>query len=410
MRIVILTLLGALTIVVHAQSAKLSIEQATEIALKNNESVKAASWEVEKQKQLKKTAFDLPKTDVSLLYGQYNSYAKKDNNITISQTIPFTALGSQGSLNRSLVTSVELRKAVTENELVYQVKQVYYQLTFVQARHQLLLQQDSIYEGFLKSASLRFSTGETNLLEKATAETQRNETKNQLNQINADILVLRMQLKTLLNSDTLPEISDENLSEIISKEVSDSSSALANPGLAYLRQQVDVAQNQKKVETARFAPDLKVGFFTQTLIDVPNLENNGRLATINDRFNGFHVGLALPLWFMSHQGRVKAAEFGKQAAQSNYQYQQVLVQGQLQQAIQQFTKSKNSLIYYTTSALPNAALILKQSQTAFKGGEISYAEYLLGVRSAISIKEGYLQTLNEYNQNSIHIEFLSGNK
>ena len=409
MKIILIALIG-LSVVAHAQSDKLSIEQATDIALKNNLTVKSASFEVEKQTQLKKTGFDLPKTDVSLQYGQYNSYAKKDNNITITQTIPFTAFGSQGTLNRSLVASTELKKAVTENELVYQVKQVYYQLAYTKARHQLLLQQDSLYEGFLKSAALRFTTGETHLLEKATAETQRNEIRNQLNQNEADILILQTQLKTLLNSSTLPEIQTENLSEMVANEIPDSSSASANPSLAYLRQQVDVAQNQKKVEAARLAPDLKVGFFTQTLIDVPDPENNGRLATASDRFTGFQVGLAFPLWFVSHQGRIKAADLSKQAAQSNYDYQQAIVEGQWQQAIQQLTKSRNSLIYYTTSALPNATLILKQSQTAFKEGEIGYAEYLLGVRSAISIKEGYLQTLNEYNQNKIHIEFLSGNK
>ncbi|HEY5822968.1 MAG TPA: TolC family protein [Cyclobacteriaceae bacterium] len=408
MRIVIILLI--LSIAAHAQSDKLSIEQATEIALKNNPGIKSASFEVEKQTQLKKTGFDLPKTDVSLLYGQYNSYAKKDNNITITQTIPFTAFGSQGTLNRSLVASTELKKAVTENELVYQVKQVYYQLAYIQARHQLLLQQDSLYEGFLKSAALRFTTGETHLLEKATAETQRNEIKNQLNQNEADILILRTQLKTLLSSATLPEIQMENPSEIKANEIPDSSSASTNPSLAYLRQQVDVAQNQKKVETARLAPDLRVGFFTQTLIDVPDLENGGRLATASDRFTGFQVGLAFPLWFVSHQGRIKAADLSKQAAQSNYDYQQAVMQGQWQQAMQQLTKSRNSLVYYTASALPNATLILKQSQKAFKEGEIGYAEYLLGVRSAISIKEGYLQTLNEYNQNKIHIEYLSGNK
>ncbi len=408
MRIVIIILFVLLSVAGFAQSSKLSVQQAIDIALKNNGSIKAATSEVEQQKQLKKTSFDLPKTDVSLQYGQYNSY-RKDNNFTVSQTIPFTALGSQASYSRSLVASSEMKKAITENELVYQVKQVYYQLAFMQARYSLLLEQDSIYAGFLKSASLRYKTGETNLLEKATAETQRNEVMNQLQKSKSDVVILQTQLKTLLNSETLPEISETTLVEIESKQLHDTSSVSSNPSLAYMRQQVEVAQRFKKVEAAKFAPDFKVGFFTQTLIDVPNLEN-GRLATIGDRFTGIQVGLSLPLWFVPHQARLKAAEFGKQTAQSNYQYHNLTMQGQFQQAAQQYEKNKNSLSYYHTSALPNAELILKQSQTSFKAGEIGYAEYLLGLRSAIGIKEGYLQTLNDYNQSIIYIEFLSGNK
>jgi len=405
----ILVPLFLLSLAAHAQSGKLTIEQAVAEALKNNAGIKAAAYEVDMQKQLKKTSFDLPKTNISLLYGQYNSYSKNDNNITISQAIPFTALGSQGALNRSVVASSEMKKAESENELVYQVKQTYYQLAFEQARRDLLFQQDSIYAGFLKSASLRYKTGESNLLEQTTAEAQRNEVRNQLQQNERNIIVLRTQLKTLLNSSELPEISETSLNELPFQESIDTTVLASNPALAFTRQQVEVAKAQKKVENAKFAPDLLVGYFNQTLIDVVNTEN-GAVATSADRFSGFQVGLAIPLWFAPHQGRAKAAAFNQQAAQSNYKNFQITLKGLWEQAVQQFLKNKSSLEYYKTSAIPNADLILKQSQIAFVNGEVGYAEYLLGVRSAISLKEGSLQTLNDYNQSIIYLEFLSGNK
>ena len=303
MRTIVIILFSLSSLIAFAQSGKLTLEQAVDIALKNNKGIQAASYEVEYQKQLKKTSFDLPKTDIILMRGQYNSYAKNDNNITVLQTIPFAALGSQGSLNRSLMASAELKKAATENELVYQVKQVYYQLAFTQSRNDLLLQQDSIYEGFLKAASLRFNTGETNLLEKTTAETQSSEVKNQLRQSKATALVLRTQLKTLLNSDVLPQIAENTLSEIEIGESPDSAVPVSNPALAFMRQQVEVAKSQKKVESAKFAPDLLVGFFSQTLIGTINTEN-GSIAKSSNRFTVFQVGVSLPLLFVPYQGRV----------------------------------------------------------------------------------------------------------
>jgi len=409
MKILIIITFSLSSLAGFAQSDKLTIRQAIDVALKNNIGIKSAAYEVESQRQLKKTGFDLPKTNVALLYGQYNGFSKNDNNISINQSIPFAALGSQASLNRSLIASSELKKASTENELVYQVKQVFYQIAFLHGRNTLLLQQDSLYEGFLKAATLRYKTGETNLLEQATAETQRNEIKNQLRQNQSTITVFRTQLKTLLNSETLPEISENTLRELEFNETPDTTALAANPSLAFMRQQIEVAKSEKKVEAAKFAPDLLIGYFNQTLIDVPNTET-GAIATSKDRFTGIQVGVSIPLWFVPHQGRVKAAEFNRQAAQSNYQYYQSTLHGQLQQAAQQYAKNKSSLEYYRSSALPNAELILKQSQIAFRGGEIGYAEYLLGVRNAISIKEGYLQTLSDYNQSIIYIEFLSGNK
>ena len=404
------TLFLLMTLIGKSQQL-LTLEQAIESALQKNEGVQAARYNIESQKALKKTGFDLPKTNVSLLYGQYNSYAKNDNNLTVTQTIPFTAFGSQGALNRSLVASSELKKAATENELIFQVKQVYYQLAFLRAKQKLLEQQDSIYGGFLKAASLRYKTGEANLLEQATAESQRNEVRNLLSKNQADQLVIRNQLKTLINSEELPDITDAELNQISFSNTPDSVAVQANPSARYMQQQMQVAKDEKKVEAAKAAPEVMLGFFTQTLIGIQDAESgSGAIASSSDRFTGFQVGLSIPLWFVPQQGRVKAAEYNRQAAESNYQYYHKTLQGQYQQAMQEYTKNKNSLEYYTTSALPNAELILKQTLLAFSNGEIGYAEYLLGVQKAIAIKEGHLQTLNDYNQSIIYIEFLSGNK
>lgn len=408
MRLFTILLLNAFPLAVFAQADKLTVEQAIEVALKNNASIKAAAFEVESQKQLKKTSFDLPKTNVSLMYGQYNGYPRNDNNISVAQTIPFYSLTSH-AFNRSLIASAELKKSMTENELVFHVKQAFHQLAFAKARHQLLLQQDSIYEGFLKAASLRYKTGETNLLEQTTAETQRNEVRNQILQNETSIAVIQTQLQTLLGIETTPDIAVGALVELDLPDPTDSSALTQNPSLAYMRQQVDVAKGRKRVESGKFAPDLQLGFFTQTLIDVVDSET-GAIAGSNDRFTGFQVGLAIPLWFPPHRGRVKAAEFNRQAAQGNYVYHQSTLKGEWRQAMRQHTRNRSSLAYFRTSALPNAELMLAQSRTAFRSGDVGYAEYLLAVRTAIGIKEGYLQTLNENNQGVIYLEYLQGNK
>lgn len=407
MRIVII--FTCLFISVMAFSQTLSIEQAIDAAKKNNLTLKSAALDVEGQKQLKKTSFDLPKTEVSLMYGQYNSYAKNDNNITVSQTIPFSAFGSQGRLNRSLVAASELKRASTENELVLQVKQTYFQLAHTYSLYSLLLQQDSIFEGFYRAASLRYKSGETNLLEQTTAETQRNEAKNRLRQVESDIHILRNQLKTLLNVSEVPDITDKELREISVSFSLDTALISANPLLAYSRSQIDVAASEKKLQNAKAAPDILLGYFNQTLIGTADPES-GAIANSSQRFSGFQIGISLPIWFGPHQARIRAGEYNRKIAENNYHSNKLVLSSQLEQAMQSFQKNKRSLDYYKTSALPNADLILRQSQAGFRGGEISYTEYLFGLRSAISIRENHLQTLSDFNQSIIYIEFLSGNK
>ena len=393
----------------YAQDNIFSLDEAIDYALKNNSSVRRAEYQVASRKELRKTSFDLPKTEVSLLYGQYNSYVDNDNNFTVTQSIPFSALGSQGKLNRSLIASSELQKAQTENELVFQVKQTYNRLSYAYSLRKLLLQQDSIFEGFYKSASLRYKAGETKLLEQSTAEAQRTQAKIRLRENESDIAVLRSQLRSLLNTPVTPDIEDHELSQISSGVNLDTTLLSANPSLAYARQQIEVAKNEKRVQAARFAPDFLVGFFSQTLIGTSDPET-GAVAGGDERFTGFQVGVSIPLWFAPHQARAKAAAYSKKAAESSYYAYGQQLRSKMEQAIQEFHKNRNSLASFRDSSLPNAELILKQSEASFRGGEIGYAEFLLGLRNANDIRERYLQTLHDYNQSVILIEFLSGNK
>lgn len=394
----------------NAQSP-VTLQQAIDTAMKNNQAIKAAAFEVEGQRQLKKTSVDLPKTNVSLLYGQYNSFARNDNNLTVTQNIPFTVFGSQHALNESLVVGSEMKKAVTEHELVYRLRQRYFQLSYLQNIHDLLLQQDSLYNRFAKAAALRYETGEANLLERTTAETQRNEVRNVLAKNEADQLSVRSELAVLMNSQSLPLIARTGEQTLSPDAIEQAMTAQTNPSAIYIRQQVEIAKNQKKVEAARAAPEVIVGFFNQTLIGVENTENPaGQVATSSDRFTGFHLGLAVPLWYAPHDGRRKAAEYSRQAAQVSAQHFEQALQGQYAQAYQQYEKNRNSLSYYKSSALPNAELIIKQTQGAFKAGEIGWAEVLLGLQRAMTVKEAYLSTLNEFNQSVITLDYLSGNR
>lgn len=218
-----------------------------------------------------------------------------------------------------------------------------------------------------------------------------------------------MQMKSLLNSGDLPEIEQTEFKAYDIPLTPDTTLIFSNPDLAYSRQQIDVAKSEKKFQAAKAAPDLVVGYFNQTLIGTVNPES-GAIATNGQRFSGFQVGVSIPLWFGPHQGRVKAAELNARAAESSYASEKLRMLTLIEQAVQEFQKNKASLEYYQTSALPNADLILKQSQAGFRGGDIAYTEYLLGLRNAIGIRENYLKTLNDYNQSIIYIEFLSGNK
>ncbi|EOR96163.1 Cobalt-zinc-cadmium resistance protein CzcA [Arcticibacter svalbardensis MN12-7] len=395
----------------HAQELQnpVTLDQALQQALQNNKGLYSARLDVDYQQQLKKVNKEISKTDVSLLYGQYNTLNKTDNNVTITQKIPFpTYFSAQAALGNSMIKSSKFKLAATENDLAFQVKSTYFQLQYLMSKKGQLLREDSLYRGFLKSADLRYRTGETNLLEKTTAETQLNELHNQIQQNQADTQIQLEQLTSLLNNEnTIVVIADTVLVER-SFNLSDTISLTNNPSLALIKQQVEIAQNQKRVEVAKALPDITLGYFSQTLIGNQSVNGTEVYYGSGDRFQGFQLGISLPI-FSSFKAKVRAAEINAQVAESDYSLQQNNVNRQYRQSVQEYLKNKNSLAYYKSSALANAELILKQIQSAYKSGDISFAEYLISVRDALALRKGYLQALNEYNQSVVQLEFLIGN-
>jgi cobalt-zinc-cadmium resistance protein CzcA len=391
------------------QQHEVTIDSVIQLALKNNKSIHAATAEVEYWKHLKRTSTDIGKTNLTLMQGQYNSY-ESDNNLTITQSIPFPSVFiSLSKLGRSLVEAGELKKAATENELVFQVKQVYYQLRFLRSREELLQQQDSIYAAFLSAADARYRAGEARLLERTAAETQRLEIKNQLSLAQADIRIYHSLLKTLTMSEEDLEVdgSLRNVLEVRSMEFGlDSVRANANPQLQYLQKQVAVSEGERKVAGGKFLPDLTVGYFNQTLIGTFNTA--GERAGGNQRFDGFMFGVSIPIWFVPQAERVKAARANETKTQLTYEHNVAMFKGEWERAVQQYNKSRSSAEYYRTSAVQNAALILSQASQAFRAGEIDYMEYLLAVRKSLEIRENYLVSVNNLNQSIINLEFLAG--
>ena len=388
----------------------ITVQQAVDEALKNNPTIKAKNYEVSYSKTLKKTSTDIGKTNVSLMHGQYNSILT-DNNITVSQSIPFpTLFTSQAKLGNAIIKSSELKLQVTQNELINQVKSAYYYLQYLNSERQLLITQDSIYSAFSKASELRLKTGESNLLEKTTAETQLMEAGNLLAQNQSNVSIYQLQLQTLMNSKYLVKINDVAITKLNLSVPTDSTSFNQNPLLAYLKQQIEISNKQKKVEAAKVLPDFNVGYFNQSLAGYQNVNGTDQYFSASKRFTGVQVGVSIPLWFVPQAARVKAASINQQVIQSNYEQYQVNMQGQYNQAIQEFLKNKTTIIYYEESALPNADLIIKQADKGFKNGEIGYVEYLQALKNALAIKANYLRSLNQYNQSVITLEFLLGKK
>jgi cobalt-zinc-cadmium resistance protein CzcA len=386
----------------------ISPEEAVQMALKNNQLIKSAEYGIDYFRELKKTGTDIGKLSAIWMHGQYNSI-QQDNNLNLSQTIPFpTTLANQVRLGKEQVIGGQKNLINIQNEIVFQVKSTYEQLLYQDALRILLLSQDSLYQDFARASLIRFKTGESNLLEKTTAETQSLEIKNNLNLNEADIKISATHLQALLKSEQ-PIYNSVKLAKRTLPQNLDTVSLKSNPQLSLLEQQVIINERIKRVEKSKVLPDLTIGYFTQSLIGFQNTTGVDNYYSSSKAFQGFELGLNIALWISPHLARAKAASYQEEVSRKNAEYFQTTLQGSYLQALRELEKNLASLTYYESSALKNADLLITQSRKAYRGGEIGYIEYLQSLKTALSIKNNYLLSLTQYNQSIIKIEFLLGN-
>ncbi|HEY6913369.1 MAG TPA: TolC family protein, partial [Paludibacter sp.] len=306
------------------------------------------------------------------------------------------------------VKSSEWELKSTQLEIATQVKQVYHQLGYLYAKQKLFLWQDSLYGGFLRAAELRLKTGETNRLEMITARSQGMEVRNQLKQLNADILIFNQKLGVLINSSASVLAADTMLSRISFLPPTDSMIVATNPTLEFMQQQSEISKVETNLERSRMLPDLSIGYFSQTMQGEQEINGVPRTFGKGDRFSGIQAGISIPLWFAPYTAKIKAAKQKSQQAQINAENYSKTLAGNYQSLIGEYSKYASNLDYYEKQAVPEADLIIDQATKSYRAGAIDYLDYIQSLSRALTIKLNYLDALNNYNQTIISIDYITG--
>ncbi|HEX3006632.1 MAG TPA: CusA/CzcA family heavy metal efflux RND transporter [Bacteroidales bacterium] len=388
-----------------ANAQTLTLDDAIKMANDSNLHIQSAIQQVRLQKALKGASWDINKTNVGAEYGQMNSSAK-DNSFSISQTIAFPSVYiNQNRLANAQVKSSETSEQMIRNDIVSQVRKQWWQLSYLYSTLRLLQYQDSLFIGVVKAAKLRLNAGETDRLEQLNAEAQSMEIKNQLNQVLSDIGISKNKLKKLLNIKQDIRIADTVLIKLASPidvEVNRS------PLLESQKQQIAISQIETRVEKAKLMPDLTIGYFNQSIIGTQEVNGLIRNYTSSDRFTGIQAGIAIPLWFHSQASKIKASRIKQQIALNDAANVELELRGELDNLLKEHEKYKKSLLYYETSAIPQAEIIIEQANRSYLAGDLDYIDYIQSLSRAITIKHNYLDNLMQYNQTIIEIEYLTG--
>ncbi|MFZ1611816.1 MAG: TolC family protein [Chitinophagales bacterium] len=400
--LIIITIICLLSGIASAQQT-ISLQSAIDTALNNNLSVRNEKLYSEYQKKLKATAVDIPQTNLIGEFGQFNS-AFSDNKFGIAQSISFpTVYAKQKSLqNENYKTSV-LHIALKEAELKKQVSEVFYQIIYMNEKQLILMKIDSVYAAFLEKANLRFAKGESNILEKTTAETQRGQIAIQLKQIQQDIEILQMQFQLLLNT-TIVYLPSANNTKMNFNAIADTSFINNHPSLQLLEQEKNVAMVNTQLQKSKLLPDLQLAY--------NNMSQQGMGADDlfypkSERFSSVQFGIGIPLFFGAQKANIDAAKSLELISENNFRLGQQTLISEYESAFKKYEIQLATVKYFEETALRNADIISETATKQFENGDINYLEWTMLINNAISIQSNYIDSVNDLNQAIIHLNFLT---
>jgi len=384
---------------------EIGLESALKIAETNNLDLKKSSLNTREKEASRKAWFDIQKTNFGFEYGDFNS-AENDYKFTISQTFAFPTVYSHQKklLNENFLAANALQK-LSLIELKGSVKKRFYEILMLKNKEILLKKSDSLYAAFEEKSNYRFEAGETNILEKTTAESLRQQIKLQLDLLHRDLSISIQEFNYLLN-DSVPYSPDSKANPILLNASTDTRMLTSHPALQ-AKEHLRLADKAAwKTAGSKLLPDITLGYNNISFAGMQSSNGQTQFYDRSQRFSSFSLGLGIPLFFSSQTAQKKAAQVQYLKSDNDYAVAKKRLLSDVEIARKKVQQHQTEFDYYANKGLQQANTLISVANQQFNEGEIDFLQYTLLINRGIEIQTGYWEALNKTNLSKIDLQIL----
>ena len=377
---IVITLLASAALSVNGQN---SIDAVLRSIEANNKELQANNQLTVSKKLEAKLDNNLPDPSVSYVHQYGNREGMGiQGELVASQSFDFPSVYVQkNKLAKSKATSFDRQGAEFRQQILLQAKEICLDLVLLNQQRALLDQRRQNAEQLAELYAMRLETGDANILETNKIDLELLNAKTEA-RMNESARIAKLQELATLNGGIAIDFTDTTYmsdGDILSFEELCAEAVTSNPQVLTLKSEQVAARRQLSVNKSKSLPSFELGYRMNT-------------ATGGERFNGFLVGISIPLF--SNRNNVKQAK--AQALYTDLQLESTTttVESELHQLYNQSVALKTSMDEYNTvlKSQNSLALLNKAIQT----GQISMIEYFVDVTTFYQSMQNYMQLQNEY--------------
>ena len=377
-----------------SQNSNPELETLISKALENNKGIKAAQLQVDKMNSNIKTAYTFDKTNIYYSYDQNNLALNNEplRVFGIQQRFAFpTVYGLQKKVYSAEFEKEKANYEIQKNKLSLAVSKSYQHIVYLQHQEKLYFYLDSLYQNFSKASDRRFELGETNYLEKITAQSKFRQIRTKLSQIENDKKAQYEILNSLVQSDENYSVKSNTIAPLNST-INETSKSLYN---TYLESITKNYKTQLQLQKQHWLPDLNLDYFQG--------KNNG----LSQSLYGFQVGLAVPILFSGTIAKTKVAQLELQSWEQQKQNEEQKIERYISQKKNEITKHQEAITYYNQYGKKLSDEIIKVANSSYKNGEIDFFQYIQSLENATTIQVDYLDTILQFNSTQLDLQYLN---
>jgi cobalt-zinc-cadmium resistance protein CzcA len=396
---VILVLLFLIPCGIFAQTGEgmrmLSLEEALGIAVKNNSELKAYRLSSEESRALIRTSREVDPTTVYYHFDQ-NNVAENGYPIGVfgaEQRFDFPTVYSarKEAGNYSYEMSVNAWEK-KQRELMREVTLAYYRVAYFRDRLLIYEQLDSLYQRLGKASQTGYEQGMTSYLEMLNSKSKKEESHFQKENAARDVQIAYEKMASIMEYDSLFVIPAKPL-ERLRLFMEDT---IPDPGLNYLRNSVNLLNAELREEKNGFLPDITLTYFNGTNHYPGSLY-----------YQGFQVGLGVPLFFGAQRARVRAKQYAVEAALQMEDHYIRTYRNRLVALKSALTKYDAALSYYEETGRDLARELSRSAVKSYESGQISFFNFIQSLENALEIELNHLENLSRYNELVVEIKYLT---
>lgn len=394
-----------LPLLVFAQTERLSLNDAIQLALQNNQDVLRAQKEIEATDGRILQAGKIPNPEFGISWNEtpqnFNVSDADERDIGIVQQIEFPTKRS----NRIEVATydrgiAELNLERTKAIITARVTKAYYSVLFSLEILESLEEQLKLLKDFQQLVTARYQAGQSNYLDVMRAKVEIARLGNDNAEARRESQLRKNQLNVTIgrNADDLFEVSDSlyYVPVMFQKDSLLATLTEKSSALRIVQQTLKRQQQILSLAKSSYFPDFSVGFFHQRRAEEPPFNANQFTGTTTSAI-GLQLGISIPLWFWQEpKGQVQEASALIDIAMVNQRAIERRVRASILNSFDFFKVVEAQLKAFDETLLKDSKDILSTAITQYQNNQTDVLNLFDVYRTYRATKLEYARALYNY--------------